>query len=262
MEGLDKELVFRNIYFLLKLLQMKVGEFESQTGVSSGYLARASKDDRSKPGGDFLINAAKALKVNLGTLTSVDLSALRPEDEYFLKFMERIIEQTDSGHIDWEKESAFNLNSWRENDEGPVQHPLFSVETYYEETECEYPQQVTRTIMVSHSFKENTAINGDCFNFRMKNGITFYIMNLTKANYSLADHEREAKEVWIYKPHVGSKFICSTLEDGVLSSKAEEIYTSAMLEAKHVRLDADVRRSIDAFMEGDVSDDTDGEIPF
>ena len=261
MDGLDKELVFRNIYFLLKLLQVKVGDFEAKAGVSAGYLARASKDDRSKPGGDFLVNAARILKVNLGTLIGVDLTALRNEDEYFIKFMDKIIVETDSGHIDWETESAFYLNTWRDNDEGPVYHPLFSLQTYYEPTESEYPQEVTRIIMVSKSFDENTIINGDCYNFRMKNGIIFYIMNISKCNYVASDTAHEAKEVWLFKPSVGAKFICSTLEEGPLSTKAEEIYTSVMLGSKHVRLDADIRHSIDAFMQGDVSDD-EQEIPF
>ena len=46
----NKQLMLDNISFLLKESEKKIGELESEAGVSAGYISRISKEGNTKPG--------------------------------------------------------------------------------------------------------------------------------------------------------------------------------------------------------------------
>ena len=249
--SLNKELMLDNIYYRLQELDMKIGELEAEADVSPGYISRTSKDENSRPGIDFVIKAAHALQVSVDTLLNVRLSELTPTEKYLFKFLEKLKRYTSEDKLAWNRESASTLNQIGVDDHGNVEHILFSLETFFEEGESEYPDKITRVVMNSHTFGFNTYIEGDCFDLEMKNRASLYLMNISKNAYNLHEPEVKAKEIWIHIPRGEPKFICGTAKNSPFSNIVEDLYSIVAEFSKHPKIPEDLRFVIDAFMEKD-----------
>lgn len=257
----NKQLMLDNISYLLKETGKKIGELETDSGVSPGYISRISKEGNTKPGIDFIMNVADSLNVSINTLLNVDLTEMTPNEKYLLSFLEKLNNDSIDDKLDWNSESADQLNRAETDRNGNTDHPLLSLETFYEEGETEYPEEVTRVVFVSKSFDCKTSIHGDCFNLRLKNGSILYIMNLSKSVYRTNDPDAFAKEIWMYTPGNGSSFLCSNNVISPLADLVDELYTTVSERMKHPRIKRELQYVIDAFMKDDVSDDDDS-IPF
>ncbi len=257
----NKQLMLDNISYLLKETGKKIGELEADAGVSPGYISRISKEGNTKPGIDFIINVADSLNISINTLLNVDLTEMTPNEKYLLSFLEKLNKDTLGDKLDWNCETADQLNRFETDSNGYTDHPLLSYETFYEEGEGDYPNEVSRVVFVSKSFNCKTGIYGDCFNLRLKNGSILYIMNITKSIYRSNDPDAFAKEVWMYTPDTGAHFLCSNNVMSPLSDLVEEVYATVSERMKHPKIKRELQYVIDAFMKDDVSDDDDS-IPF
>ena len=259
----NKQLMLDNISYLLKETGKKIGELESDAGVSPGYISRISKEGNTKPGIDFIMNAADSLNVSINTLLNVDLTEMTPSERYLLSFLEKLNKDTIGDKLDWNSESADRLNRAESDINGNSDHPLLSYETFYEEGETEYPDEVSRVVLVSKSFGCKTAINGDCFNLRLKNGSILYLMNISKSVHQVNDPDAFAIEIWMYVPGTGSNFLCRNNAISPLADSVDELYTTVSERMKHPRIKQELQYVIDSFMKDDVSDDDDDDtIPF
>lgn len=259
-EEFNKNLFFDNISFKLKETGKKIGELENEAGVSPGYISRTSKDGNTKPGIDFIMKVADALNISIDTLLKVDLTKLTPTELYLIAFLEKLLKDTATDKLDWKTETADYLNNRLETDiNGYCYHPLFSYETFYEESETEYPDQVSRIVFPSNSFGVHTWINGDCFNLKMKNNTVLYFMNICKNVRHVRD-EAYAKELWICQKDVINQYLCSSNDTSKISSLVEVLYSAVAENAKHPKVHKNIKNVIDAFMVGDINDDED--IPF
>lgn len=257
----NKQLMLDNIYFLLKEFGKKIGELETDAGVSPGYISRISKDGNTKPGIEFIMKVADSLNTSMDTLLNVELAEMTPTERYLVSFLEKLNKDTLDDKLDWKRESADRLNRAETDINGNPDHPLLSYETFYEEGECEYPEEVSRVVFVSNAFDCRTSINGDCFNLRLKNGSILYLMNISKSVYKLNDPDAFAKEIWMYTPGTGTNFLCSNRDTSFLTALADNLYTTVSERMKHPRIKQELQYVIDAFMKDDVSDD-DETIPF
>lgn len=258
----NKDLMLKNISFMLSEFGKKIGELEAEAGVSAGYISRTAKDAKSKPGIDFVVKVAEALKTSVDTLINVDLSELTPTERYLIAFLEKLKQDTLEDKLDWVRESADFLNRMETDMNGYVEHPLFSLETFYEESECEYPEQVTRVVMTSKRFDCHTAIEGDCFNLRMKNGATLYIMNICKNVHRVNDMSAFAKEVWMNQ-YGKTQFLCDNAPNSSLAFLVEDLYSTLLIRSNHPRISRDLKAVIDSYMIDDLGqNDDDDEIPF
>jgi transcriptional regulator with XRE-family HTH domain len=256
----NKQLMLDNITYLLKETGKKIGELETDAGVSTGYISRISKDGNTKPGIDFIMNVADSLNVSINTLLNVDLTAMTPNERYLLSFLKKLNKDTIDDKLDWNRESADQLNRADADRNGDTGHPLLSLETFYEEGETEYPEEVSRVVFVSKSFECKTYVSGDCFNLRLKNGSYLYLMNIQKTIDNF-DDDVFAKEIWMYTPGIGSNFLCSNNVMSPLSDLVEEVYATVSERMKHPKIKKELQYIIDAFMKDDMSDDDDS-IPF
>lgn len=261
MKDFNKQLMLDNITYLLKETGKKIGELETESGVSTGYISRISKEGNTKPGIDFIMNVAESLNVSINTLLNVDLTAMTPNERYILSFLKKLNKDTIDDKLDWIRESADQLNRAEVDRNGDTGHPLLSLETFYEEGETEYPEEVTRVVFVSNSFDCKTSIHGDCFNLRLKNGSILYFMDISKSVYRTNDTNAFAKEVWMYTPSNGAHFLCSNNVISPLADLVDELYATVSEIMKHPRIKQELQYVIDAFMKDDLSDDDD-EIPF
>ena len=102
----NKTIIFDNIAFMLKESGKKIGELETEAGVSLGYISRMSKEGNAKPGIDFIMKTAEALNVSVDTLLRVDLSSLTATEKYLISFLEKLVKDTFDDKLDWQTETA------------------------------------------------------------------------------------------------------------------------------------------------------------
>lgn len=262
-KNFNKKLCFSNIRELLRQNQdVKIGQIEKEAGIRLGYMSRLEKEgNTSEPSMEFIVSAAKLLKVSIDTLVSVDLTGLTPTEQYLVNFFDKLKADTLKDKLDWNRETAFNLNRMEPDMNGWVYHPLFAEETFYEETECEYPEEVTRIVFNSKTFGPRTYICGDCFNLRLKNGTTLYLMDIEKSVHRTVDTSAYAKEAWMFVPHKGCQLLVASQDDTPVAPLLELLFSTVKERMEHPKINNDVMFAIDSFMNDDISDDTD-DIPF
>lgn len=263
-KNFDKNICFSNIRFLLKEKpDIKIGQIEKEASVRLGYTARLEKpDNTSEPSIEFVMSAAKLLGVSLDTLLMVDLMELTPTEQYLVTFVDKLKADTIADKIGWNKEVADELNRPSYDMNGVPEHPLISDETFLEESECDYPQQVERMVFVSNAYGPTTYINGDCFNLRLKNGTYLYLMNISKSVHRINDLSAFAKEIWIYKPGVSKQFLLGTRDDSRIAKLVESLYEVVSERNKHPKIQKEIKAVIDAFMDDDTEDDIIPDLPF
>ncbi len=262
-KNFNKTLCFSNIRELLRQNpDVKIGQIEKEAGIRLGYMSRLEKaGNTSEPSMEFIVSAAKLLKVSVDTLISVDLTGLTPTEQYLVNFFDKLKADTLQDKLDWNRETAFNLNRMEPNMNGYVDHPLFDEETFYEESECEYPNEVTRIVFNSKSFGPRTYITGDCFNLRLKNGTTLYLMDIEKSVHKTNDISAFAKEAWMFVPGKGSQLLVASRDDTPVAPLLEVLFSTVKERMEHPKVNNDVMYAIDAFMKDDLDDDDD-DMPF
>ena len=259
----NKTLCFSNIRELLKENpDVKIGQIEKEAGIRLGYMSRLEKgDNAAEPSVEFIVTAAKLLNVTVDTLISIDLSRLTSTEKYLVNFIEKLKIDTLKEKLNWDVETEFALNRQLVDCNGVSRHPLFTLETFYRATECEYPEEVTENVYVSKTFGSNTSINGDCFNLRLKNGSTFYLMNLVKDVHKVNDKKAFVKEAIMYVPRGKTQVLATTHDEYPIAELLEDLYLTVKERMNHPQVNNDVMNVIDAFMKNDFVDDPD-ELPF
>ncbi|WP_027396018.1 hypothetical protein [Anaerovibrio lipolyticus] len=261
----DNSIFFSNINYLLQVQNKRTGKFETDAGVNPGYISRVSKETTTKPGIEFVMRAAELLGVSIDTILKIDLSALNPTEEYFSSFLEKLKKDTDDRKIDWQLETADYLNRLEPDRMGRVNHPLLSEEEFYVPAE---EGLVNRVIFKSRTYECRTDIKGPCYNFRLKNGITFYIMSIELSWGNLVEIDNsQIFEVWMYNPENGSsQYITNSAKESSLGVLVESLYASIKEYFKMPKIAEPITKAIDAFMQDDLTDDlyavSDDEIPF
>ena len=255
-KNFNKYICLSNVRELLKDSTVKIGQIEKEANCQPGYMSRLEKKTNSTdPSLEFLIAAAKMLHVSLDILLFVDLKELNPTEKYLISFIQKLKKDTLEDKLNWSRESAAYLNRLNINADDKPKHPLFSVETFWEQGEGDCPEEITDNRFVSHSFDCNTYINGDCFFLRMKKNSILYIMNISKNVYNTNDTDAYAKEMWMYTSGMGKQFIISTKDTGQIAEQIELLYNVISKEVNHPNVEKEVKTVIDAFMCDDLGED-------
>lgn len=258
----NKYICFSNIRELLKDSNVKIGQIEKEAGCQPGYMSRLDKKgNNSEPSIEFIVTAAKLLGISIDTLLLVDLTELTPTEKYLVTFFEKLKKDTLEDKLDWNIETADNLSRLEPDMNGWVDHPLFNMETFWEEGETEYPDEVTRIVFTSNSFGPRTAINADCYNLRLKNKSVLYLMDICKSVHRVNDQDAFAKEVWMNTPGEGCHLLVTNKKISPLVPLVEALFDTVSERMQHPKLKKNLQYVIDAFLQGDVGDD-DEDTPF
>lgn len=260
----DKKLCFSNIRELLKKNpEVKIGQIEKEAGIRLGYMARLEKEDNTaEPSMEFILTAAKLLKVSVDVLVSIDLKGLTPTEKYLADFFDKLKEDTLNDRLDWQIETVYDLNN--NNQDILEEHPLFREETIYEEMGGGYPEPVNDVVFKSKSFGVKTYIHGDCYNLRLKNGSKLYLMDIEKRTHKKGDADAFAKEAWLFVPYKGSNVLMTTKDNVSVSLILDVLYETVKERMEHPKVTNDVRYIIDSFMNDNIDDDVEevSELPF
>ena len=259
--GFSNTIIVNNINFLLKKKGNKIGELEANCGVSAGYLSKLSKDPSMKPSIEFLINVSDYYKVSIDFLVSTDISAISPSEAYLYGFLNKLLSDTFQNKLYWQIETANDLNSLTADKNGNVDHPLFGLETFYMKGETDYPEEITRTTFNSNAYGFNTVIDGHCFNLKMKNSTYIYLMKICKDVYHTGNKLAHRIEAWLWSPLAGKQYLCDNLDDSELSNVLNTLYIVVDDYHKHPHIKEELKKSVEAFMNDDLSDDKDFVIP-
>ena len=264
-KNFNKKLVFSNIRALIqKNPDVKIGQIEKEAGIRLGYMSRLEKEgNTSEPSVEFIVTAAKLLKVSLDTLVNVDVTVLTPTEEYLVKFFDKIKKDTIADKLDWEKETSDELNSIETDINGNTYHPLFNLENVFEYNNPNgYPERMSKVVFKSNTFGTDTYINGNCFNLRLKNATFIYLMNICESVPDPRNPKNYAKEVWTWSPNSTPKLLLSSNINNPLSSVVETLYDIVNERSTHPKIESSYKNSFDAFMNDDLSDDEDFNLPF
>lgn len=255
----DRTLFFDNISYLIKKNNLKIGEIEDSAGVSAGYISRASKDEKSKPGVEFVMKIAELLQINVDTLLRANLTNTTPTEKYLMSFLGKLNSDTVADNLNWVRESKVELNRLYGNEYGDTGHPLFKVCTFDESNDYgEFVGEVTQVVFASHNFECQTGIYKDCYSLRMKNGTLLHMMNIFKVCASISDPDAFAIEIWMTPLKQEPQFLCDNKGEATISSLIDGLYTTVSENMRHPKIDKNLQYVIDAFMQNDMEDD----IPF
>ena len=253
-----KEIMFNNISFLMKKQKKRIGEIEKAAGVSPGYISRAGKDEKARPGIDFIVKAADILGVSIDTLISVDLTKLTPTEEYLITFLDKLINDTTEDKLVWNCETEEYLNNKLEITEHGAEiyceHPLFVIKGSYDEIKP--GEGNVKVYFPSRAFKDNTSIARDCFYLEMKNRSRLYIMAV-KDDRKTPVNELYELELWMYQESTGANYICGSFDIIGISKRVDALYSVVCENAKHLKIEKDVKEVMDAFMNNDLGENDD-----
>lgn len=258
-KNFDKTICFSNIRELLKRdPNVKIGQIEKEAGIRLGYLSRLEKEtNTAEPSMEFIVTAAKLLDVSIDTLVSINLSGLTPHEQYLVKFFDKLKANTIADKLDWKTERPDVLKDVYIF-QGESEHPLFNPigSSYTEGSRC---------IFQSKSFGDNTLIRDDCYNLRLKNGTTLYLMNIEKAACKANDPDANAIEAWIWVPYKSVSVLFTSRDASPIAHILEDLYRTVRSQMDHPRINKDAMYAIEAFMKDDLEDDKtndEDDIPF
>jgi transcriptional regulator with XRE-family HTH domain len=243
MSSFYKTLLGKNIKFLATQKGIKVGDIETEAGVSTGYLSRLSNEDNKNnfPIMDLIFLISNKLDVSVNTLLSVDLSNLTPNEILLSKFFDKLSKDTQDNKLVWELESKTKLDECKQKGK----HPLFlSNDPGFTNAEYYY-----------HSAYDSTAvIGGDCYKVIVGNK-WLYLMCVNRP-----DKDSKGYELYFVSSNYNGiviEKICKAYSGSDLYNQIVDLRNQAAESSRHVKLSDSVRDTINFYMsqpDADVGD--------
>lgn len=256
----DRETFFRNLDYLLPKLGKKLGELESSSGNSPGYLSRMKSGKvASDPSIEFIMAASEELQVPMDLLVSADLSNISGTEKFVMEFLHRLISDTQADRIAWERETAAELNGMEVDydyaGDPYVRHPLFSVVIdRYNGEKCEV---AAYNSLFFHN--RGVRILGDCFHAELPGtGNQIYVMDCGKGDDKRRQPVERFFELYLWDhEHAGNpvRKLCNTLAmSSSVIMTVNNLIKSILSSLGRIHIEEDVRDVISAYMRGTDAD--------
>jgi transcriptional regulator with XRE-family HTH domain len=253
----DKKRCMSAIYAIAKEKGVKIGDLEKEANVSTGYLSKLNKEENtSSPSIELLLAVARVLGVTIDMLIYSEYEGLSSNERYMLKFLDKLINDTLSGELQWEKETKkqlLNVNCDYMGNEAYAEHPLFEAS----ETLVGDGQYRLDAYYYSRFFPEgDTLIAGDGFHAVLSPAdAELYIMKVDneEANMEIGYDQFEVYLVnrGGVKPLGCSDFVC-----GEVSRQIQNLYKVIVDADSNLGINDEVKSIIDLYM------NEDEELPF
>lgn len=119
-------ILMKNLAFLLKKYNLKMGDLEKILGISAGYISRTAKENSAKKLSiDVVWKIAELFEISVDKLISDDISELSGNIGMLVDFMDKLHHQTECVDIEWDSWGGIRS----ETDERFEQLGLFTKET-------------------------------------------------------------------------------------------------------------------------------------
>ena len=107
----DRNQILENIHALIRKKNLKIGDVETASGLSVGYLARLANAENTFPSLETMVRLAKALGVSVDWLVEGRNEGMTDHAEYLNQFIQRLFDQTKSGLLDWGRFTVWDINT-------------------------------------------------------------------------------------------------------------------------------------------------------
>lgn len=265
-----KNIFFDNVDHLILKQGKKLGELEVNSGNRPGYLSRMKSGKiSSDPSIEFAMTAAEEFDVPLELLVSTDLTQMSATEEFIMKFLNKLISDTQADEFSWNRETVAELEKLEiENDmQGyrSVPHPLFTVKE--NRTDCDYFEYVEYDSL----FFRNCGVKlcGNCYNAKLPGtGNSVYIMDCGKGDDRIAWARERFFEIYLVSfdryGNPSTKKLCNTLEmSPPIIAIVNTLIKSIMSSLNRVHIESGVKDVISAYMNGlDITGNDDEDLPF
>ncbi|MCD7763674.1 MAG: helix-turn-helix domain-containing protein [Lachnospiraceae bacterium] len=102
-EEFNRQKLMDNIFTLIQQKGLKIGEVETEAGISTGYLSRLNKKETdTAPGADIVWRIAKALGVSTDMLIEGNFSKVTDNYQLVETFLEKLKDMTEANLIEWD----------------------------------------------------------------------------------------------------------------------------------------------------------------
>ncbi len=229
MSKYNKALIRDNIKFLASKKGIKIGEVETEAGVSAGYLSRIVNDNNSSNALlDVIMTFADKMDVTVDSLMNVNFSQLSPDEKYLADFFHSLIFKTRGHQINWVAETQTKLSDpeYMEN------HPLFISNDY---DQYFYHSSFNR-------FNRNT----ENIYYAELNNVIIYLVKVLDGNVI---EDSFAYEIYFYKyKQKNLTPLDLFLNDNNLYNILVELYMAAEISSTNTHVSENARSIIDNIM--------------
>lgn len=125
-------ILMKNLAYLLKKYNLKMGDLEKILGISAGYISRTAKENSAKKLSiDVVWKIAELFEISVDKLISDDISELSGNIGMLVDFMDKLHHQTECVDIEWENwggvrsetdETFEQLGLFTKQDDGTVRY--------------------------------------------------------------------------------------------------------------------------------------------
>ena len=237
MDVFDKKVLMNNIKILAKNTNKKIGDIEKEANISAGYFSRLNNDDNSTvPSIEVIHNVSKQFNISLDLLVNVDFSKINSTELYLLKFLNKLIVDTKSNNMIWFKDGIDQIYN---KIDGEFTHPL--IQTGFDYAHGSNPYYCS---LVDSSI--DFELPSEIYHFGHYDK-TFYLVKINCLPTNV-----EVYEMYI-KDSCNLKLICSTFYSTEDFKKTMiEVFKVATEDVKKMKIDFEVRKAIDDFMNDDL----------
>lgn len=243
MQSTDQKLTnsINNIYYLLQKSNLKIGDLESYVGVSTGYLSRQNKEGSTgKTSLEFALKAAEFLNVNISDLVDTDLNELTPDEQYLLKLIKKVIDDSKTNDLKWKRESeSFLLNS-------NEPHVLFEGKNEFDS----FLEQYVSYSVYRSLFSDNVEIDGDLYRATLINTDSELIITKCKApQKNNAEQYDNFFELYLVTKNELAPLCSSLLANEALTEQVDRLYKFASENYKSVKIDTRIKSILDNYID-------------
>lgn len=246
----DKAIFLDNLEYLIKEKNITARDIETKAGVSKGYISRLKKEgNKSVPGIEFILTVSALAGVSVEVLSSINLNQCSESEDYYLRFVDRLIEKTEKKEILWK---AKTLNEFIENPFS-LRNNKAIIEKTPSLTEALNAAFTSQERYISSlDYGKYRFINtlGDFYLFKMDNKNLLY---LVKVKLKKDEDIFEGVEIFMVTEKKSKLDIC-----GIVPEKPQKyydliykLYNTIRDTMSTVVLDDDARIAINNFMKSD-----------
>ena len=240
----DKHLLFKNIRELAAKKDVRLGQIERSAGCQPGYMSRLDKiGNTTDPSVEFVVTAAKELEVSIDLLVFSNFAKVSQTEDYILKFMEGLTNDTRDDKIHWETENADDalFIGVQKGDVSMADHPFFEYDSYEESFSYNslfFPSDIIISVENSYCSK----LPGS--------KAWIYVMRCRDALED-NDTEQDFFEIYIVNSGRVNPLFCSKQTTEALALVTDSLYQEIEVYMSHIHVNDEVRSIIDAYMSGD-----------
>lgn len=252
-----REICLKNVDYLLAQQNKKLGELEEESGNYPGYLSRMkSGKSNSDPSIEFLMTAAEELNVPLELLVSSDLTEMTSTEEFIMKFLNKVIDNTKKDELRWTRETITELNKLEiERDMDGyevVPHPLYTIGESGEGVD--YYEFPLYNSLFFHNCGVTPCENG--YNAILSGtDNTIYIMECGKGDESLTWSRDRFYELYLVNSDMYGNYrvkkLCNTIEarDTIVET-VNSLVKNIISSLNRIHIDGDVKEILSAYIDG------------